>query len=296
MVRRAAAFIVGYGPATEQDRWEEDAGFSPFTLAVVIAALLCAADIAELQGDPHAARYLRETADIWNASIERWSWAEGSTLARNIGVSGFNVRIGSSADGEHPDGSPFEGIGRGRGWPLLAGERAHDELAAGNLAEVERLAAVMRAQASAGGLLPEQAWDAADIPELEPFNGHPCGSAMPLVRAHAEYVKLMRSLRDGDVFDCPPQRRCAAPSTDGRRSSSWTQSIQDPACITPTCRRRRSVLVMRSTSRSAGRRMRAGSAATIAWRWHMTRGRRSKRRLVFPEQSIASASCHGRHR
>jgi glucoamylase len=28
---------------------------------------------------------------------------------------------------------------------------------------------------------------------------------MPLVWAHAEYVKLLRSLRDGRVFDMPPQ-------------------------------------------------------------------------------------------
>jgi glucoamylase len=28
---------------------------------------------------------------------------------------------------------------------------------------------------------------------------------MPLVWAHAEYIKLLRSLRDGKVFDLPPQ-------------------------------------------------------------------------------------------
>ena len=33
--------------------------------------------------------------------------------------------------GEHEDGSPFDGTGIGRPWPLLAGERAHYELAAG---------------------------------------------------------------------------------------------------------------------------------------------------------------------
>ena len=63
----------------------------------------------------------------------------------------------------------------------------------------------MGGQSSAGGLIPEQIWDAADIPERELFNGRPSGSAMPLVWAHAEYVKLLRSLRDGRVFDLPPQ-------------------------------------------------------------------------------------------
>jgi glucoamylase len=55
------------------------------------------------------------------------------------------------------------------------------------------------------GLLPEQIWDSADIPDQGLFMGHPSGSAMPLVWAHAEYVKLCRSLRDQEVFDRPPQ-------------------------------------------------------------------------------------------
>lgn len=63
----------------------------------------------------------------------------------------------------------------------------------------------MEAQASDGGLIPEQVWDAPDIEELELLNGRPAGSAMPLVWAHAEYIKLLRSLRDRRVFDTPPQ-------------------------------------------------------------------------------------------
>jgi len=54
-------------------------------------------------------------------------------------------------------------------------------------------------------LLPEQVWDEADIPALELFRGKPTGSACPLVWAHSEYVKLRRSIRDGKVFDQPPQ-------------------------------------------------------------------------------------------
>ena len=56
-----------------------------------------------------------------------------------------------------------------------------------------------------GRLLPEQVWDADDIPALELFRGKPTGSACPLVWAHSEYVKLRRSLRDGKIFDQPPQ-------------------------------------------------------------------------------------------
>jgi glucoamylase len=63
----------------------------------------------------------------------------------------------------------------------------------------------MHAQASDGGMLPEQIWDASDVPARELFNGRPTGGAMPLVWAHAEYIKLVRSIRDGRVFDMPPQ-------------------------------------------------------------------------------------------
>jgi glucoamylase len=107
--------------------------------------------------------------------------------------------------GETKEGDPFVHAGIGRGWPLLTGERAHYELARGNRAEANRLLAVMAKQTSPGGLIPEQVWDADDIPQRELFNGHPSGSGMPLVWAHAEYVKLARSLRDGRVFDTPPQ-------------------------------------------------------------------------------------------
>ena len=107
--------------------------------------------------------------------------------------------------GETADGGPFKSVGIGRGWPLLGGERAHYELAAGNDAEARRLLGVMGAQTSPGGMLPEQVWESDDIPEHELFNGHPAGSGMPLVWAHSEYLKLVRSLADGAVFDLPPQ-------------------------------------------------------------------------------------------
>ena len=50
MVRRAAAFLARNGPVSPQDRWEEDPGYSPFTIAAEIAALLVAADLADAAG------------------------------------------------------------------------------------------------------------------------------------------------------------------------------------------------------------------------------------------------------
>jgi glucoamylase len=283
MVRRAAGFLVRNGPVTPEDRWEEDPGYSPFTLAVEISALLAAADMAELNGEAEAAEYLRETADAWNDQIERWVYITGSDLAKDEGVEGYYVRIappevaegaslangfvpiknrppGQSREpaanivspdalalvrfglraadderilntitiidrllkvetpcgpawhrynddgyGEHEDGSPFDGSGIGRAWPLLTGERAHYELAAGRREVAVQLLHVLAEFANDGGLIPEQVWDAPDIPKSELFFGRPSGSAMPLVWAHAEYIKLRRSLHEGRVFDMPPQ-------------------------------------------------------------------------------------------
>jgi glucoamylase len=279
MVRRAAAFLVKNGPVTQQDRWEEDAGYSPFTLAVEVAGLLAAADLAEAVGEVRLAGYFRETADCWNENIERWVYAANTDLAAQIGVDGYYVRIapaetGSAASplegfvaiknrppgenrelathlispdalalvrfglrapddprilntikvidallkvqlpqgpcwyryngdgyGEHADGSPFDGLGIGRPWPLLAGERAHYELAAGNRERVEQLLRVMELSTEGGRLIPEQVWDQHEIPQRELFPGKPSGSASPLVWAHSEYIKLRRSLRDGKLFD-----------------------------------------------------------------------------------------------
>jgi glucoamylase len=283
MLRRAAAFIVCNGPVTQQDRWEEDPGYSPFTLAVEISALYAAADMAEKHSDEKLADYLRKTADIWNSQIERWTYAAGTRISKKAGVEGYYVRIsppdladasdlsrgfvpiknrtpGSSLEparlivspdalalvrfglraaddpriintvkvvdmllkseltggeswyrynddgyGEHDDGSPFDGIGKGRPWPLLTGERAHYELAAGRPANAEKLLKAFENFAGDGGMIPEQVWDSPAIPDKNLFPGRASGSAMPLAWAHAEYIKLRRSLIDGRVFDMPPR-------------------------------------------------------------------------------------------
>ncbi len=104
--------------------------------------------------------------------------------------------------GQCPDGGPFQGWGQGRAWPLLTGERAHYELAAGR--SPRHYIRAMEGFASKGGMLPEQIWDEEDRPEAGMFLGRPTGSAMPLMWAHAEYIKLLRSAAQGQVFDLIP--------------------------------------------------------------------------------------------
>lgn len=283
MVKKAAGYLARNGPVSPQDRWEEDPGYSPFTVGAEIAALLAAADLADLNREPSIATYLREIADVWHTSIDRWMYVSGTDWCRKFNVEGYYVRIAPmetgegvarfqntvhvknvaaaedtrlarhlvspdalalvrfgvrAADdsrihdttkvidallkvetpsgpawhryngdgyGEHADGAPFDGTGIGRGWPLLTGERAHYELAAGRVENAKQLLAALEAFANEGGLISEQVWDAPDIPERKLHFGRPSGSAMPLVWAHAEYLKLRRSLRDGRLFDLPPQ-------------------------------------------------------------------------------------------
>ncbi len=107
--------------------------------------------------------------------------------------------------GQQEDGGPFTGFGQGRAWPLLTGERGHYELAAGRSAET--FIRAMEQFASPTGLLPEQVWDEADKPEAFMFRGKPTGSAMPLMWAHAEYIKLLHSASDGNVYDLIPAVR-----------------------------------------------------------------------------------------
>jgi glucoamylase len=283
MVKMAAGYLARNGPVSPQDRWEEDPGYTPFTVAAEIAALLAAAELAELNQEASLANHLREIADVWNDSIERWMYMSATDWCQKFKVEGYYVRIapkqtgtggpGNQHDirvknvtasedtrrashlispdalalvrfglratddprirdtakvidallkvetpngetwhrynddgyGEHEDGSPFDGTGIGRGWPLLTGERAHYELAAGREAIAKRLLSAMESFANESGFISEQVWDSPDIAERELYFGGPSGSAMPLVWAHAEYLKLRRSLHDGRLFDQPPQ-------------------------------------------------------------------------------------------
>lgn len=110
-------------------------------------------------------------------------------------------RYNGDGYGEHEDGAPFDGVGIGRAWPLLTGERGHYELAAGN--DPLPYLQAMATMSGNGGLLPEQVWDGDPIPTQALYPGCPTGSAMPLVWAHAEYIKLLISRQQGHIYDRP---------------------------------------------------------------------------------------------
>jgi glucoamylase len=279
MVRSAARFLVAYGPATEQERWEELGGYSPSTLASNIAALRIASAFARDAGDAPAARFLEEHAAYLDDHVEGWtvttegtvhprirrhyvrirpadlsdSYVEGPAnsgtvhlanhpeddpanyptqevvdagflelvrygirpandplVTRSVEVVDHVLRVETSVGpcwrrynhdgyGQPDDGGPFVGWGTGRAWPLLAAERAHYEIARGG--DVGALVRAIERFASPTGLLPEQVWDSADRPSLHLYLGRATTSAMPLAWAHAEYLKLLRSIEEGRPFD-----------------------------------------------------------------------------------------------
>ena len=278
MLRKAVHYIILNGPATDQDRWEEDGGITPFTISVEITGLLCAAKLFEAFGMKAEANLCMSFADSINSRIDGSLYVMNTNISKKSSVEGYYMRITrrdsthpsnvsepvsvknrpvehsqfTAADlicmdapamvrfgikgakdekilntikviddmlltqtrsgpvwhrynhdgyGEHPDGSAFDGTGIGRGWPLLVGERGHYEIASGNLEEAQRLLSTMEKMTSTGGLIPEQIWDSDDIPKRGLFNGKPSGSAMPLVWAHAEYIKLCHSIMDAKVSD-----------------------------------------------------------------------------------------------
>jgi glucoamylase len=289
MVAAACGFLIREGPATAQERWEEAAGYSPSTLAINIAALICGADLMDDAGDSETARFVREYADFLESHVDRWTvTTQGSLVpgiarhyirinpdaggkedpdtgtlvlanqppggpyeyeAKDIVDAGFLelVRYGIRAPrdpiiedsvrvvdavlkvetpagpcwrrynhdgyGQRADGTSYRGWGVGRPWPLLTGERGHYELAAGRDATPYRRA--LEAFAVGIGLIPEQIWDGDAIPgKLLRFGG-PTGAAIPIAWAHAEYIKLVRSIADRQVFDSiePVRARYASRST-----------------------------------------------------------------------------------
>ncbi len=307
MVLKSARYLILHGPVTGQERWEESAGYSPWTLAVTIAALVCAAEFARRRAEGKAVDFMLEYADWLSAHLEEWTVTtrgelvpgkprhyirltpadpdqpnhfcapDGAVLqiangggahpARNVVSTDFLelVRLGvrdahdplildsvavidqvlkhdlpqgpgwrrynHDGYGQKDDGGAFDGTGTGRCWPLLTGERGHYELAAGR--DPTPFIRAMEKFANVGGMLPEQVWDAEELPEARMKRGGPTGSAMPLCWAHAEYLTLVRSRKDGAVFDCLPQvRKRYAEGKTQSRVEMWTLTHQ-PARIHP---------------------------------------------------------------
>jgi glucoamylase len=93
-IKPAAEFIIHHGPVTNQDRWEEKSGYSPATIAAEIAGLVCAADIARLNGDLKSRAGYLKTADEWSQNVERWT----ATTTGPFGDGNYLLRISQNGN------------------------------------------------------------------------------------------------------------------------------------------------------------------------------------------------------
>jgi glucoamylase len=266
--RPAAEYILRHGPRTPQERWEEEEGYSPASIAAQIAGLVAAAELARRNGDADAAGRYQAAAREWAALVKEWTVTRtgphssrpyflritaegrpdsGAPLELNNGAgthderavvdAGFLelVRFGilppddpevveslrvidrvlrvetpngptfyrynHDGYGEKPDGRGWDGVGVGRLWAFLAGERGEYELAAGRDARawLDALAGF----ANEGRLLPEQVWDRAESPRPHLVFGEGTGSATPLAWTCAQFIRLVRAVEDGKLLGTP---------------------------------------------------------------------------------------------
>lgn len=289
-------------PKTQQERWEEQGGYSPSTTAAVVAGLVAAGEIADKLGLGEDARGYRAAADGINGRIESLMFTtkgrygdgryflritqnedpndKGPLEVRNgqepgqedayldagflelvrYGVRrpdapsileslpklddmGINEhyrvkyvfkfegdpreypgwrRYGNDGYGEDADNGANYGVGplkggmstgqRGRVWPIFTGERGHYELARASAkpggatpADLDAIRMTyvrgMEKFANEGLMIPEQVWDGVGKTPKGYETGEGTNSATPLAWSHAEYVKLLRSVRDRQVWD-----------------------------------------------------------------------------------------------
>jgi glucoamylase len=297
-IRPAADFLVANGPSDGVERWEEQAGYSPSTIAAEIAGLTAASVIAARHGDTARARLYQATADYFQRSIKSWTVTTtgpdapayfirlsktgdpnaaityslgngGPTVdQRSVIDGGFQelVRLGelpvtdpdiqaslavldkqisvstpsgtgyyrygtSAADGSadgygdcyQPSqtscttpGAPWAPTDTGTGhlWPVLSGERAESDIAAGEPTAAAGLLNAMLNFSSGVGLVPEQAWEDPDL-AASPYGSDPAtasigftdgkaaGSASPLTWAQAQELRLILSLGAGRDVETP---------------------------------------------------------------------------------------------
>ncbi len=285
-------------PYSQQERWEEQEGYSPSTTAAVIAGLEAAADIATQAGDTAGAKDFARHADDYSAKLEQRLFTTAGKVQGNEKPASYYLRISRTEDANNPgvqdernghkglssdlmvdagflelvrygvraaddvhiaasvkivddqtlpddlrvrydfkvggmtvpgfrrygndgygdrttggDYGPMTADQRGRVWPIFTGERGHYELAqaaakpgGATAADIEAIRNVyvrgMEGFANEGLMLPEQVFDGIGSNQPHDYvTGQGTDSATPLAWSHAEYIKLLRSLRDKSVWD-----------------------------------------------------------------------------------------------
>jgi glucoamylase len=98
----AADFLVAHGPSDGVERWEEQSGYSPSTIAAEIAGLTAASRIARVNHDPARAAVYQATADDFARNIKAWTVTTNGPFISST-VPSYFIRISKNADPNSPD-------------------------------------------------------------------------------------------------------------------------------------------------------------------------------------------------
>jgi glucan 1,4-alpha-glucosidase len=93
-VKPAANFVAAHGPSFGVERWEEQSGYSPSTIAAEIAGLVAAADLAKANGDDASAAVWLGVADDYQRSIKGWTVTTNGPLSS----SPYFIRLSKTGD------------------------------------------------------------------------------------------------------------------------------------------------------------------------------------------------------
>ena len=69
-LKKAGGYLLAHGPYSPQERWEENCGYSPSSIAAQLAGLVCLAELAGRVGDREAQERYLQTADSWQQKVE----------------------------------------------------------------------------------------------------------------------------------------------------------------------------------------------------------------------------------
>ncbi|HEX7311681.1 MAG TPA: glucodextranase DOMON-like domain-containing protein, partial [Gaiellaceae bacterium] len=104
-VKPAANFVAAHGPSFGPERWEEQGGFSPSTIAAEIAGLVAAAELARANHDDASAAVWLGVADDWQRSIKGWTVTTNGPLAPR-----YFIRLSKTGD---PNAAISYNVGNG---------------------------------------------------------------------------------------------------------------------------------------------------------------------------------------
>jgi glucoamylase len=259
-VERAAAFLVRFAPVTQQERWEENSGYSPSTLAAVIAGLVCAADIARAYKAIELGCFLEDYADWIEAHLDEWTTTDDGYLLP--GVKRHYMRIRPPAPGE-----PFHNPNIPPGFIQLAnrepGEQTRPPMVPAGAATTTTATARRRMAApttAPGRAAPGLCW-AANAPTT---NSPPATTSSPSSRHSSASPRRAACCpsRSGTTPTCRPRASTrVSPQAPPSRSSGLMPSTSSSFAPSPMARS--STLFRSSPSATPCRPAPAPSAARL---------------------------------